>query len=461
MARTRGRNKRTKSVKNTILFAVVLVFIIAIIGGTYSRYISSGTAQTTGEIAKWNVKIGSTNLSEVEDFELTARSVEGISNENIASDKLAPGQTLAADLQVNPTGTEVAVDYVLTMGAITTEGFNTNSSVRVSKVEATVDGEDPVEVYLVDGKYTFYESLADVLEGKKVTFRAYVVWDDTNNAADTANGGGAVTSVQVPVQITAQQHLEQDGFITYSDSSKTLMVMAGEVDPNGTLLLKEDITYDDYNEYPTSSGFQVEFEDNAVFNLGGKTVTAPNGALNYLGDNLTIENGNFVGLISPYEGRYGMHLWNDSGTSDVSTGVVIQNVTTTGINVYNEEVTLKNVTATVPNDAKYYAVYGNVYSTITIESGTYTAGTKTTALFGYLGYDNTEIGVATEDGRNPQDGFKIYGGTFNTNGKPFCLTSGNHIPPVIYGGTFDCDVSDYVAEGHTCTQTGTNVWVVE
>ena len=466
MAKTRGRNRnntRTKSVKNGILLAVLLVFIIAIIGSTYSRYVSTGTAETTGEIAKWNVKIGNTNLSEVENFELTARSVAGISNENVSENKLAPGQTLVTDsLVVNPAGSEVAIDYILSVGEVETQGFNTNSTIEATKIMATLDGAEAVEVGLVDGKYTFYETLEDVLAGKKATFVAHISWtDEGNNTADTENGAGVVTSVQVPVEITARQHLESDGFVTYQDTDKTLMAMAAETNSYDKLVLTEDITYDDYEQYPTSSGFKVGFADNAVFDLAGKTVTAPNGALHYAGDNLTIENGNFVGLISSASGRYGMHLWNDSATPDVSTGVVIQNVTTTGINLYNTEVTLRNVTITMPDDAKFYTIYGNVYSTITIESGTYTAGNNTTALFGYLGYDKTEVGLATDDGRNPQDGFKIYGGTFNTNGKPFCLTSGSHIPPVIYGGTFDCDVSSYVADGHTCTSQGNGTWVVQ
>ena len=448
-------SSKTTKVKNKIFLAVICALLVGIVGVTYSRYTSSATATANANLAKWNIELNGENISsQSKSFDVVAAKKEGVSNANVADGKIAPGQTLVAAVEVNPTGSEVAVDYLINVGNITTENFNTNSEIAVSKVMCTVDGAEAKEATYSDGKYVFFESLADVIAGKKVNVEAYVTWNDNNNEADTINGNNALQII-VPIEVTVRQHLA-----TYSDPTKTLMVMASEVDPNGSLVLKEDITYDDYEQYPTSSGNKVGFEDNAVFNLAGKTVTAPNGALHYTGNNLTIENGSFVGLISSASGRYGMHLWNDEGSA-VSTGVVVQNVTTTGINLYNTEVTLRDVTITMPDDAKYYTVYGNVYSKITIESGTYTAGNNTTALFGYAGSDSTEVGNATADGKNPVDGFKIYGGTFNTNGKKFCLTSGTHIPPVIYGGTFDCDVTAYVAEGHTINKVNDTTWVVE
>ena len=93
----------------------------------------------------------------------------------------------------------ILLKIILEIGEIETEGFNTNSSIVVSSVKATVEGGEPVDVSLYEGKYTYNESLADVLAGKDVTFRAYITWEDENNAADTANGAGSVTSVVVPV----------------------------------------------------------------------------------------------------------------------------------------------------------------------------------------------------------------------------------------------------------------------
>ena len=435
--------KKSSKVKNGILLAMVIACLVAIIGGTYARYSSGGTATAAGEIAKWHVTLNDEDISsQSKTVNVTAAKVPGVSNDNVSNGKIAPGQTLAASVEVDPAGSEVAVDYVLDIGTIDTTGFNTNSKIAVSNVVATVGGT-AAQVAKSNGSYICYESLEDVLANKPVVFSVYVSWADGNNAADTANGLNA-TNVVVPMNITARQHIESDGYISSVNQLDTL-ISSGENTKVGDLTLtsQDNLSYD-YDDYATSSFNRVEFADDATFDLEGKTLTSPNGAFAFVGDNLTIKNGEFVGLISSAGGRYGMHLWNDNSTKDVSTGVVVEDVKTTGICLYNTEVTLKNVTATMPDDAKYYTVYGNVYSKVTIESGTYTSGANTTALLGYCLSDSSEAGVVTEDGKNPVDGFVIKGGTFITNGKPLYLKNATHGAPVIQGGSFDIDVSSLI-----------------
>ena len=436
-------SKRTSKVKNMILFVVVIAFLIAIIGQTYSRYVSRGNVNTSSQVAKWNIKVNGEDIAS-QTFELTA--VDSEPNENVKEGALAPGKELVASLEVNPAGSEVAVAYSLGIGDLVLgNNFDTDSSIEVTKVVATVDGGSPFEVALDNNVYTYFESLEDVLANKKVTFNVYVGWvnqdTDEGDAADTANVAN-LTQITAPITITAKQHM---GEIIQANATTGLITTASSLNPGDRLVLSEDITYDDYTQYPTSGWKRVEFPVSAIFDLNGNEVTVPNGALAYVGDNLTIKNGTFTGLISSAGGRYGMHLWNDNAQSpDVSKGVLVENVTTTGICLYNTEVTLRNVTVTMPDDAKYYTVYGNVYSTITIESGTYTAGNNTTALFGYCLSDSSEAGVVTPDGKNPTNGFVIKGGTFISKNKPLYLNNSTHGAPIIQGGSFDKDVTSLI-----------------
>lgn len=445
--------KRTSKVKNIILFLVIIAFLIAIIGGTYSRYVSTGTANTSAGIAKWSIKVGEADISS-ETFEISA--VDSTVNGNVKQGTIAPGKDLVATLEVNPAGTEVAIDYNLSIGELQLgENFNNNSIIGITKVTATVEGEDPINLAKTNGNYVFFESLEDVLLNKKVTFNAYIGWEEqgttAGDTADTANVA-QLTEITAPITITAKQHI---GTVVEVNQSMNLENSTGNLNVGDKLVLTENITYD-YEQYPTSSHKRVEFPINTTFDLNGKTVTSPNGSLAYVGDNFTIKNGEFVGLISQHEGRYGIQIWDENNTHDISKGVVIENVTTTGICLYNAEVTLKNVTSTVPDDAKYYSVYGNVYSKITIESGTYTAGSKTTALLGYCVNDSTEAGKATPDGKNPTNGFVIKGGTFITNNKPLYHDNSSHVAPVIQGGSFDIDVSTLIdSNTYQCTLNST------
>ena len=439
---------RTIKVKNGILVAIVVFFLVAIIGSTYSRYISTGTASAAGEVAKWHVTLNNTVLSDNTQVDVIATKVAE-SNNNVSEGKIAPGQTLGANLEVSPAGSEVAIDYILEIGNISTEGFNTDSKIEISKVVATVDGTSS-EIPSVNSKYTYYESLEDVLAGKAVTFTAYVYWEDSDNTADTANGAGNVTEVVVPINVTARQHLESDGFISVVsvDTVTEFETAISDLSTGDTLALGKNVSFE--GNYAANTYHQVDLPDNFTLDLNGKELTSTNGSVLLAADGLTIKNGTLNGLADS-AGRTYMTIWNYLGKS---SNITLNNVTVTGgLNFYNtENVVLNNCNVTSGSN-KFYALYGNekgnTVTTITINGGTYTAGSNAKALFGYNGEGN------------PTDGFKIYGGTFTTNGKTFCLTSGTHIPPVIYGGTFDCDVSAYVADGHTCTNQGNGTWVVE
>ena len=152
-------NKRTSKIKNGILVAVVIAFLIAIIGGTYARYSSSGTANGAGEIAKWHVTLGGQDISsqaKTIDVNLTA---DEESNTNTTSGKLAPGQVLSGIFKVDPTGSEVAVDYLLSIGSVQATGgtWNAGSELSLSKVTALLEDEtDATELTISEGGTTYF-----------------------------------------------------------------------------------------------------------------------------------------------------------------------------------------------------------------------------------------------------------------------------------------------------------------
>ena len=123
-------NLRKNKVKNGILYAVILAFLIAVISGTYANYSARGTATASAEIAKWHVTLHDENsnsdqiLDQVANFELEVTDAD--TNENVVSGKLAPGKTLLASLQIDPSGSEVSIDYELTIDNILPSGFNNN-----------------------------------------------------------------------------------------------------------------------------------------------------------------------------------------------------------------------------------------------------------------------------------------------------------------------------------------------
>lgn len=217
-----------------------------------------------------------------------------------------------------------------------------------------------------------------------------------------------------------------------------------------TITLTSDLNY----ECTTNGAYKlIHFKDNSTIDFNGKTVyvdnsAVKNGNINFMGNNLTIKNG-YYSVVPDTGGRTYLQIWGYDGADldELMENVTVENMTINGgFNLYNaKNVVFRNNNITAK---KYYAIFANPDNvTVTIESGTYSTTSASTALFAYYK-------------TNPDNGFKIYGGTFKTNGKPLFLGGSNYKPGIIYGGTFDCDVSSYVADGYTCYNNGNSTYTV-
>ena len=171
-----------------------------------------------------------------------------------------------------------------------------------------------------------------------------------------------------------------------------------------------------------------------TFDLGGHKFSASNFAVVFAGSNGVIQNGEMICL----NGSYALFIGDEIETK----GFTASNLTLTGgINVYNATmVVLDNLTV---NGTNYYAVWADEHASITIESGTYTAG-DVAVLSG-------AVGLST---------INVTGGTFITNDKP--LMGDSKATLQISGGTFSSEVEkDYLAKGYRLTKTGESYGVTK
>ena len=209
---------RQSKIKRGILIVIMLACIIALIGATYSRYTSTGTATVTATVAKWSVKLGS------EDISTEAKTINATfvydSNDYVKDGRIAPGRSGYFDIEVDPTGSEVAVDYEFSINSVAIAQAleeNSTSAIAITGATYTVFGGSATAANLTNSStVAFTESLADVLDGKKVTVRVFIAWDndsDANNESDTAEGiaahaaGENGKTISIPVSVTAKQHI--------------------------------------------------------------------------------------------------------------------------------------------------------------------------------------------------------------------------------------------------------------
>ena len=197
---------KTSKVKKGIVLALGLVAVVAITGITYSRYVSTATVNGTADIAKWSIKLNDTDISTTPTTKQVALTFEA--NEFVKNNTIAPGSKATFDIALDPTGSEVAVDYTLGIDTTAITGItNTNSLIAVTGAKYVIDGQAEQDANISGTNVVINESLADVLAGNKVTLTVTLEWQDgAQDAADTTNGisGGTIT---IPVTVTAEQHI--------------------------------------------------------------------------------------------------------------------------------------------------------------------------------------------------------------------------------------------------------------
>ena len=210
-------NRQSKT-KRSIMLIIVMVSLVALIAGTYARYTSTGTANATAQIAKWHVELNG------EDISYTEKDVDVDfifdSNQYVADNKFAPGRTAHFDIQLDPSGSEVAIDYTINVDSTAIASAletNSTSKFRVSGATYKVGTEGTTQVASVaeNSSITVNEGLSDVEAGKVVTLTVTVEWDNDNNlqnASDTKEGIASAALqdgkvITVPVSVVAQQHI--------------------------------------------------------------------------------------------------------------------------------------------------------------------------------------------------------------------------------------------------------------
>ena len=172
-----------------ILIVAVLLLLLAVSYSTYAIYKSSASGDATVNTAAWIVKVGNTDIVQNNTFTLSqitwATPTVGQNN------KIAPGDHGTVDIVIDASGSEVAVDYAITLGTMT--GGNSNFSITAhDAVNAPLTGTIP------------YASGAGNMT-KTITLD--VTWtaldNETANPADVGIQGTAIT---VPITVTATQN---------------------------------------------------------------------------------------------------------------------------------------------------------------------------------------------------------------------------------------------------------------
>ena len=197
------RKRSSMMVRLVAVLAVVMMFTMCFVGGTFAKYTSSATGTDSATVAKWSFKVGETDIATTDTFTFdlfkTIKDSDGTNNET----EMNP-----VDGSIIAPGTQGSFDLVLTNASQVTAQY---------AIDYTVTNNNDIPVkFSVDGGTTWTNDLADVAASDSTklaansgttTIKVQWKWDfnGSDDSFDTALGIGENAVLTVKAEKTTTQ----------------------------------------------------------------------------------------------------------------------------------------------------------------------------------------------------------------------------------------------------------------
>ncbi|MBP3502347.1 MAG: hypothetical protein J6K42_02570, partial [Clostridia bacterium] len=209
----RELNNKKITTKRKKSYIVVVLLILAILASSifgyyaYSKYKTTLTGNGTATVAKWSFKVnGQTEQFTTVNLEETMNTAN-----NVTTKRIAPGTSGKLLLQLDATGSEVAVDYAITLDV-------TNKPTNLKMYEKYENGKYSTEIMAKDNIMTV-EGIIPLSEVGTVQSK-YIYWEwpyQTGEATndilasdliDTAQSN--LGTINIPITVKATQRSTGD-----------------------------------------------------------------------------------------------------------------------------------------------------------------------------------------------------------------------------------------------------------
>ncbi len=186
-------------IRLVVVLALVMMFTMCFVGGTFAKYVSSATGTDSTTVAKWDIKVNTVNIttSDVFNFDLfkTIKDSNGTDDETDMSPVdgtiIAPGTSGSFDIVIkneSQVNAKYAIDYTVT---------NTNNIPVKFSVDGLTWKSDINELDVSD---------VAIAMGAEATVTVYWQWAyEGNDSVDTDLGSAATATLTVAASVTATQ----------------------------------------------------------------------------------------------------------------------------------------------------------------------------------------------------------------------------------------------------------------
>lgn len=195
--------KSNTRLKLLLLALVSLLIVLIVIGKTYALLESKVNGQMSVNSGSWNIKINNKLISNElgKEFNLSD-IIYDESNDNIENGYFAPGKSGYFNIILDPTGTDVAIDYQIIID-INEDNFPSNIKVNVENLT------DDSEIIRDNNVFSGLISLDDIKKNKLIKLKLNLIWEDNEqyNESDSELGLKENNKLKVPIRVVLNQHV--------------------------------------------------------------------------------------------------------------------------------------------------------------------------------------------------------------------------------------------------------------
>ena len=197
--------KKNRMMRLAAFLLVCVLLTTSVISGTYAKYVSTATATDTAKVAKWQINVGTVNITQADTQVITFGLFDTINDTDGSGEEKHVSAGLIAP------GTKGAFDVTITNNS------EVHANIKAALSAKETNGDIPIQ-YSVDGT-TWKANLADLSVDENLapgaSAEVKVLWqwvyevDKAGDTADTLLGiaaaSGTAPAVEVTMAVTATQ----------------------------------------------------------------------------------------------------------------------------------------------------------------------------------------------------------------------------------------------------------------
>lgn len=182
----------------SILLFVVLLLVIY---NSYGLFENNATASEENPVGGWTINLNDILISETGETDIYVDEFVYENSTTINNGYIAPGRSGYFDLILDPSGTDVAIQYEITFNL--DDAYEDNITYSVDMLS----GDSATQVD--ENTYIGVITLDDIDDGDTISLRVHVSWinDETLNDPDTQLGIVLNNRIIIPINIKLIQYL--------------------------------------------------------------------------------------------------------------------------------------------------------------------------------------------------------------------------------------------------------------